>query len=136
MAKKGSCLCGGICISLSAEFELVEFCHCRTCRRATGAPVMAWAGVPTASVSIEGDSIGRFESSPGVERTFCNRCGTSLTISADTFPDQVYVAIAALDDAASIAPEVHIWRSERLPWLETADELPRYLQFKNDDLQE
>ncbi len=136
MERKGSCLCGDVSISISAEFQLVEYCHCQTCQRATGAPLMAWAGAATDSVRIEGDRLSSFESSPGVERTFCSRCGTSLTIWAAAFPDVMYVSIAALDNAASIEPEVHIWRSHRLPWLDTVDDLPRYLQFKSDGLQE
>lgn len=136
MTKKGRCLCGNIRIRISAGFQLTEFCHCQTCRRATGAPVMAWAAVPRNGIEIDGDSLSRFESSPGVERAFCGRCGTSLTLSEGAFPESVYVSIAALDDAASIAPEIQIWSSERLPWFDTADGLPRYLQFKRDGLQE
>ena len=54
----------------------------------------------------------------------------------DAAPDRLFVAVAALDDAISIPPEFHIWRSERLTWLDTVDELPRYLRFKRDGLLE
>jgi len=31
-----------------------------------------------------------------------------------------------------MAPEIHIWMSDRLAWFETADELPRYRRFRAD----
>ncbi len=136
MAMKGSCLCGAVQITISDPVELAELCHCGTCRRASGAPMMAWAGVSADGVRIEGDTVSRFSSSPTVERTFCGRCGTSLSIQDRDYPEQLYVAIAALEDAGSCAPEFHIWRSERLPWLDEAGDLPRYLKFKRDGLLE
>ena len=136
MAWTGSCLCGDIGIEVSAAPGLVEFCHCESCRRSVGAPVMAWAGLAPEAFEIVRGTLGRYESSPGVERTFCGRCGTSMTQFAAVFPDLIYVSLAALHDADSISPEVHIWRSERVPWLETADDLPRYLRFKADGVTE
>ena len=44
----------------------------------------------------------------------------------------VYVSVCALDDPETLAPEIHIWTSDRLAWFETADELPRYRRFRAD----
>ncbi len=136
MYRKGSCLCGAIRFEVMADLQLVEYCHCKTCRRAVGAPVMAWAGVSPHSFEIVEGKLGRYASSPGVERTFCGRCGSSLTLFAEAFPELIFISISALDDADSIAPEIHIWRSERLPWFETSDDSPRYLGFKYEGLLE
>jgi hypothetical protein len=37
----GGCLCGGIRYEISAEPRSADYCHCRMCRRAAGAPVVA-----------------------------------------------------------------------------------------------
>ena len=50
---------------------------------------------------------GRFASSPGVTRSFCARCGTSLTLYSEAFPGEIYVSICSLDD-----PEA--WANARL----------------------
>ena len=71
-----------------------------------------------------------------VERGFCARCGTSLTIWSEEFPEEIYVAIASFDDSEGFAPEIHIWREDRLGWLETADDLPRYRRFRADGILE
>ena len=132
----GGCLCGDIRFKISGTPHLVEYCHCKSCRKAVGAPVMAWAGVAIKQFEIIDGNPKCYASSPGVERTFCKRCGTSITIFANEFPEEIYVSISVLDDPTVIAPTVHIWRSDRLSWFETTDDLPRYLQFKSDGILE
>ena len=127
----GGCLCGDVRFKLSGSPHLAEYCHCDSCRKAVGAPVVAWAGVGLGQFEITVGSPECYASSRGVERTFCKRCGTSLTQFATEFPDEIYVSISVLDDPTVMAPDTHIWRSERLPWFETTDDFPRYLQFKS-----
>lgn len=136
MTMKGGCLCGAVRIAISTPLDYAEYCHCETCRGATGAPVMAWACVPSDAVEIAGETLRRFDSSPSVARTFCGRCGTSLTFRDRDHAENLYVAVAALEDAESAAPAFHIWRSERLSWIDAMDGLPRYLRFKRDGLLE
>ena len=133
---QGDCLCGAVRITISKPLDYAEYCHCRSCRRATGAPVMAWACVRRDAVKVEGDALRQFESTPGVQRTFCGECGTSLTFWARESAETLYVAVAALEDAESCAPDFHIWRSDRLSWIDAMDGLPRYLRFKRDGLLE
>ena len=93
---------------------------------------MALAGIPVAGLRFVGDEPAGFASSPGVTRGFCARCGTSLTIHSEAYPDEIYVSTSALDDPEALAPEVHIWTSHKLGWFETADALPRYPRFRAD----
>lgn len=134
--KIGSCRCGNARFQVTGPALLVEYCHCRSCRHTTGAPLMAWAGFARDRFSLIGGEPTSYQSSPGVIRTFCGRCGSSLTLADERFPEEIYLAIAAFDDAEAPIPEIHIWRSERLSWLETTDDLPRYVQFKSDGIRE
>jgi hypothetical protein len=106
------------------------------CRKATGAAVMSWAGVARESFRFLHGKRSAYPSSPGVERSFCGRCGTSLTHYSKQFPEEIYVSIATFDDARALAPEIHIWREDRLAWFETTDDLPRYTRFKSDGIME
>lgn len=125
----GHCICGAIRFCVTGDPVLTEFCHCQSCRRASGAPLMAWAAYDRAVFEvIEGEPVD-YASSPGLTRTFCGRCGTSLTLTDERIAE-IYVAIAAFDDPEAVTPDIHIWRSHRLSWVETADDLPRYLRFK------
>ena len=136
ISKIGSCRCGDVRYEISGQPVLIEYCHCRSCRHSAGAPLMAWAGFKLDEISILSGDPTVHEPSPGVQRSFCGRCGTSLTIFDERFPEEVFIALAAFDDAEAPIPEIHIWRSERLHWLETTDDLPRYIQFKSDGLTE
>lgn len=88
---------------------------------------MAWVAFRRDKFEISAGNPTADESSPGVVRTFCGRCGTSLTIADARFPDEIYVSVGSLDDAEKFPPEFHIWRSDRLSWLETSDSLQRYV---------
>lgn len=134
--KTGSCRCGDATFEVSDDPVLVEYCHCRSCRHSAGAPVMAWAGFSRGAFALLSGEPIVHESSGGVLRSFCGTCGTSLTLADDRFSGEIYVALAAFDDADAPVPDVHIWRSERLPWLETTDRLRRYLRFMSDGEQE
>ena len=132
----GGCCCGKVRYEATGQSMLVELCHCRSCRHAVGAPLMAWAAFQRDEFTITTGDSTAYESSPGLERTFCGRCGTSLTLADDRFPEEIYVSVSSFDDAEKLPPEFHIWRSHRLSWLETADTLPRYVQFRADGIVE
>ncbi len=125
----GRCHCGEVRFNVTGDPVLTEFCHCPSCRRAAGAPLMAWAAYGRADFEVTAGEPVAHASSPGVTRTFCGRCGSSLTLTDERIAE-IYVAIAAFDDPEAVTPDIHIWRSHRLSWVETADDLPRYLRFK------
>ncbi len=83
-------------------------------------------GVPRSAYRFSGDERAVYVSSPGVRRLFCKTCGTPMAYDADRYPDEIHFYAANLDDPAEFAPEFHVHYGERLPWLETADGLPRY----------
>jgi hypothetical protein len=119
----GGCMCGAVRYASEAAPFHASFCHCIDCRRASGAPVMAWFTVPRASLRVTGTP-ARHASSPGVERAFCARCGTALFFEAANTPDETDVTAASLDDPAQAAPAAHIWTRDRIEWMRIADDLP------------
>jgi hypothetical protein len=40
----------------------------------------------------------------------------------------VQVALGSLDRPEDVRPDDHVWTQSQLPWLEVADELPRFRQ--------
>lgn len=67
-----------------------------------------------------------FESSPGVRRRFCAGCGNPLSYEADKFPGEIHLYISTLDEPEQYSPQFHVFFSERIPWFDTVDELPRH----------
>jgi hypothetical protein len=134
--KVGQCRCLDIRFEVVGLPLLVEFCHCRSCRHSVGAPLIAWAGYDSDRFRFVRCKPTNYISSSGVDQTFCGCCGTSLTLTDKRFSNEVYVSLSSFDDEDAPSPEIHIWHSERLPWVETADDLPRFQQFKSDGVTE
>lgn len=125
----GGCRCGAIryqAVGLPAHHAL---CHCVDCRRSAGAPLVGWALFPEAAVTINGEP-SRFESSPGVERQFCGRCGTGLFYrNAAIFPDQVDIQSATLDRPDDLPPQACIQMDDAPGWIGTMAALPHFARF-------
>lgn len=116
-AREGGCLCGRVRFTATGEPVAKAFCHCPSCRRAAGAPVVAWAMYPREQVQFSVQELERYESSPGSIRGFCGRCGTTLSFEGELIPGLIDLTIAAFDDPAALAPDVHVWGRHRLPWI-------------------
>ena len=123
---EGGCLCRAVRYRASGEPVTVVYCHCTSCRRASAAPVVAWAMFPLDRFELAAGKPAVYASSEGVERSFCPTCGTPLTYRADYMPGLVDVTVASFDDPAALPPQMHIWEAERIHWLDIADRLPRH----------
>lgn len=130
----GGCLCGAVRYEIEGEPFLVNHCHCRSCRRHTGGPVVTLAGFRSDQVRFSGVARKLFESSPGVHRAFCNHCGTPLSWEGDggDLGPILEIHISTFDDPNSLRPTAHAFDAERIPWFDTADRLPRYAGFVDD----
>ncbi len=110
----GGCLCGAVADAIDAAPTSVMVCHCATCRRAAGAPSVAWATVPAAGFALTAGAPAEYASSPGVIRTHCAACRTSLTFRRDG--GDIDVTLASLDDPEALPPDYEGWLSHRLSW--------------------
>ena len=117
----GGCLCGHVRYQASGAGTNLCFCHCTSCRRAIGAPMVPWVTFAARSFTIVQGQLAEYRSSPGVSRGFCAACGTSMTYRRDDRSDEIDVTIASLDDPAALLPEAHIWVQDKLPWVAIAD---------------
>lgn len=125
----GGCMCGAVRYEASGAPLGVGYCHCRSCRQHTGAPLVAYVGFAADQVRFSGEARSTYASSPGVVRSFCGRCGSSLTWEGVTQTAKTAIIefhISTLDDAERFTPEEHTRYTERISWLEVADDLPRY----------
>lgn len=128
----GQCLCGRIRYRTTAAPNWVAYCHCRSCRRATGSVVAAYAGYPRSALVFEGDQPAIFESSPEVRRSFCSHCGTPLTYASTRWPEEVHLLLGSADSVDELKPSGHVYTSHRIAWFDTADDLPRFPTFPPD----
>ena len=126
---EGGCRCGAIRYVATAAPYATSLCHCRSCRLSAGAPSLAWVIFREDDIRITRGSLLVHESSPGVERGFCGRCGTSLSYTRANRPGLFDVTTASLDDPESLPPAKEIWTSQRLSWTAPNAALPQFEEF-------
>lgn len=128
----GSCLCGEVKIIATAAPEWVGHCHCPSCQKAAGAAFLTYAGYSVGTLHIAGESLTTFVSSPGVKRSFCNKCGSTIAFEGEAWPNEIHIALVLMDDAAKFQPERHVYTRTQQPWLKLADGLPRLHAFSEN----
>jgi hypothetical protein len=122
----GGCLCGAIRWRASAPTLRVVSCHCRMCRRASGAAFLTFVHFPLAAFAWIGGVPTRYRSSAEAERGFCPRCGSTLSMHEAVLPDRVQVTLGSLDAPDAVRPDDHVWIESQLPWLRIDDGAPRF----------
>ncbi|MBV8564911.1 MAG: GFA family protein [Methylobacteriaceae bacterium] len=121
----GRCFCSAIRVTAKAEPFQVSWCHCRDCRRQTGAPAVVWAGFATADIEWQG-SPKRRQSSPGITRAFCDQCGTPLSYEDARLVGETYIHAGIFDEADRIVPDRHAYVTSKLFWLHLEDGLAKF----------
>ena len=109
--------------------ESVFHCHCESCRRSTGQPLVTFASFNADSVCFSGIERSIYASSKGVSRTFCSQCGTPLAWEGYSNINKTHISnctLVFLLSAMNLYPDHHVFYEERVQWFDVADQLPRY----------
>jgi uncharacterized glyoxalase superfamily protein PhnB len=133
---KGGCLCGAIRYQVDGAPSSISICHCRSCRRASGAPAVSWFVISRAQFKLLSGNPAAYRSSAQVQRGFCGKCGTQLTYAHDSAPQTIELTTASLDQPSAIEPTKEIWLSEKLPWVAANPDLEHDLQDSEETIQD
>jgi len=120
----GGCRCGAIRFQASADPFYTSYCHCGDCRRASGAPVVAFVGFYSDDVTFTGEDASTYGEAP-VTRNFCGTYGTPLAYTDARLGDQIFMMLGAMDAPENYPPTVHGYVREELPFFHLDDGLPR-----------
>jgi hypothetical protein len=125
---QGQCLCGDLRFEADFPSQWVAHCHCTLCQRAHGAPVVTWVGFRTEAVTID-DPQARlrwYTSTPGAERGFCSRCGSTLFFRSERWPGELHLVRSNFTGPVDREPQVHVFVDTQAPWLPLPEDgLPR-----------
>ncbi|MDA7964295.1 GFA family protein [Ruegeria sp.] len=121
---KGRCFCGAVGFEVDPPVLSCVTCHCESCRRQCSAPMVAYFGIRDGKWRWTGDEPRIFNSSPGVERSFCPTCGTPMSFRSTAMSDVMHLYVAALEDPEALQPTLHVAYEEKLSWLKLDDGLP------------
>jgi hypothetical protein len=72
-----------------------------------------------------------YKSSEHGRRLFCGDCGTSLFyINEKILPGLIDVQTGTLDEPNRLPAQVHVQTAERIAWMETAHDLPKFDRYR------
>ena len=133
MKLEGGCHCGAIRFAVEGEPKYAALCHCSDCRKASGAPMVAWAAFAEADFAVTQGQPATRNSSGQSMRSFCARCGTGLWFrNAQALPGIVDIQTATLDDPEALVPQVQVQVADRIGWMAQAHCLPEFARFPGE----
>ena len=125
---KGGCLCGAVRYSFKGEPLYSAHCHCRSCQRAIGAGYVTWTAVKKKEFEVTKGEITYCETTPGMNRGFCGRCGSSLAGYGNSW-DDYYITSVSLDDPTLAKPVTNVYLDHQQPWVKIDETLRCYDKF-------
>ncbi|WP_462383030.1 GFA family protein [Pseudomonas sp. Marseille-QA0892] len=133
---RGACVCGAVHLTLEISDRSVAACHCGTCRRWGGGPLLvAESDVPIQFESEE--DVGVFATSDWAERGFCKRCGSHLFYRLKA-GGHYSVPVGLLDSDANWKMTQQVFVEERPAYYSFAQQTEEltgeqlFAQFKQD----
>jgi hypothetical protein len=123
--RSGGCACGAVRYRVRGTPFDECICHCIDCRRASGAPLLAWSTFLTEDVEWIGEPKIR-RSSARARRGFCPECGAQLAFYTDARPQEIDLTLASLDEPETVTPKRHLYIKSRIAWIAVADGLPQH----------
>jgi len=121
----GGCLCGAIRYEVHGEPLQTSLCHCEDCRKASGAPAVAWTFFPRNSLVWTKGKPREIHVADRI-RSFCADCGSPLLFCDPSLPEFTEVNTCTLDQAAAFAPGDQCWILDELRWMLQIQQLPRF----------
>jgi hypothetical protein len=102
-AHEGGCLCGDVRYKALAAPVRVTICHCTFCQRFTGTAFLVEPIFKREDVVFCGAAAKRYDhcsdsSHKRVTVNFCSRCGTTICLDLERFPDILGLCGGTFDD--------------------------------------
>ena len=110
---EGGCLCGSVRYRATGVPLRTLVCHCRFCQKMTGSSFYAESMFPVDAVEINGRldvyDHRSVTSGKAVHVHFCPRCGTTVTLTFDRWPEYRAISRGTFDDPNWVDIGSHIW---------------------------
>lgn len=133
---QGSCLCGAVKYEVSKIGERMAHCHCSMCRKFHGAAFATFGEAKKKDFHwLQGEEyLSTYVADNGTTRSFCSKCGSSMTFKASSgHEDVVEFSLGTLDSDIERRPDAHIYVAYKANWMELYDNLPKYREGRDND---
>ena len=129
---EGGCTCGAIRYRLTDSPLVTHCCHCSWCQGMSGSAFILNAWIETDRVELMRgmpEEVDVPTPSGGPYRVA--RCPSCAMILWGTFgaPLFRFVRVGTLDAPGQLTPDVHIYTSTKVPWLNIDDGIPAFEEY-------
>lgn len=127
---RGSCFCGAVEIEVRGKPIDMGYCHCKSCRTYSGAPLVAFTIWPADKFRVvKGAELwGGFNKVGSSDRKFCMRCGGHMLLD--------HPHLGVVDVRATVLPTVQFVPKAHLNYGEAVmavpDGLPKFRDMPTD----
>ena len=103
-------------------------CHCVSCQKAQGGAFAAILPLDRDQMVFTGGEtlLRAYESSPGKERLFCERCGSPILSRLTSAPERLRLRVGVLESADGLQVASHAFTGQAAAWSPIADGAPQY----------
>jgi len=111
---EGGCLCGNVRFTVTQAPLRTFACHCTFCQRVTGSSFYAESILPNDAVQFNDGELRQYEHVSDNSRKkvfvhFCPRCGTTVGLTFERWPDMRAISRGCYDDPNAVEISSHIW---------------------------
>ncbi|KDM89791.1 GFA family protein [Photobacterium galatheae] len=125
---QGSCLCGGVQLSITGKISDIIHCHCSLCRKSTGSAFATNGFVNLEDFTItQGQALLKsFELRSGRKRYFCSHCAAPVYSANAADPTRIRLRLGILDSDIAERPISHNFVTSKANWDSLGIDLPQY----------
>ncbi len=116
----GSCCCGKLSVSVSADPLRVSICHCFDCQKRSGSVFAAQVRFPRESVQVHGEYstyTRTADSGSPIHFQFCSNCGGTISYYLDQDPDKLAIPIGIFSDPSFPQPVYSVYEERMHHWV-------------------
>jgi len=133
---EGGCACGAVRYRMASKPLFVHCCHCSWCQRETGSAFVL-------NAIIEADRVDHLEGDPeavmtpsasgkGQKIMRCPECRVAVWSHYSGIGNKVsFIRVGTLDEPGLVPPDIHIFTSTKLPWVELSHSIPAVKEYYN-----
>jgi len=63
------------------------------------------------------DQLTWHDSSPGAQRGFCRKCGSSMFFRSERWAGELHIALGAMDDEVDRKPQANVFFDRHVDWM-------------------
>lgn len=131
---EGGCTCRAIRYRLKRAPIFVHCCHCTWCQRETGSAFALNAMIETAEVEIlsgEPEAVDTPSASGRGQKILrCPSCRVAVWSHYSGGGTAIaFVRVGTLDESHRVAPDIHIYTSTKLPWVNLPEGTPAVPEY-------